>query len=131
MAENLPRTEAEWRARLSPEQFRVARQKGTEPAFTGEYWNVKTPGVYHCVGCGAELFDAATKFESGTGWPSFWAPLDPARVTVSEDRSHGMVRVEVTCARCGSHLGHLFEDGPKPTGQRYCLNSASLRLQPK
>lgn len=129
MAQIIPATEAEWRARLTPEQYRIVREKGTEPAFTGQYWNEHTPGIYHCAGCGAELFEAAVKYDSGTGWPSFWQPLDPARVHLEEDRSHGMARVEVTCARCGSHLGHRFEDGPPPTGQRYCMNSASLRLE--
>ena len=131
MDKPVPANDAEWRARLTAEQYHVAREKGTEPAFTGAYWNTKTPGVYRCAGCDAELFAAETKYESGTGWPSFWAPLDPARVRLVADHSHGMNRVEVVCARCGSHLGHLFEDGPEPTGQRYCMNSASLRLEPR
>lgn len=130
MSDTIERSEGEWRSRLSAEQYHIVREKGTEPAFTGVYWNEKAPGVYRCVGCDAALFDAATKYESGTGWPSFWAPVDPARVALHQDGSHGMVRTEVTCARCGSHLGHLFDDGPQPTGQRYCLNSASLRLRP-
>lgn len=131
MADPIHKTEQEWQAELTPEQYRVARQKGTEPAFTGVYWNTKTPGQYLCVGCGAALFDADTKFDSGTGWPSFWAPLEAGRLHLSEDRSHGMTRVEVSCARCGSHLGHLFDDGPRPTGQRFCMNSASLKLEPR
>ncbi len=131
MERSLPTSEAEWRARLTPEQYRVARERGTEPAFTGAYWDTKTPGIYRCIGCDAELFEAAAKYDSGTGWPSFSAPLDPARVTLVADDGHGMTRVEVRCARCGSHLGHVFEDGPRPTGQRYCMNSAALRLEPR
>ena len=128
-ADRLTRSEAEWRSRLTPEQYHVAREHGTEPAFTGAYWNTKTPGQYLCVGCGQALFDAAAKYDSGTGWPSFWQALAPGRLELTEDTRYGMRRVEVACARCGSHLGHLFEDGPRPTGQRYCMNSASLRLQ--
>ena len=131
MPKPVPASEAEWRVRLTPEQYRVAREKGTEAAFTGAYWNTKSAGIYHCIGCDAELFDAATKYDSGSGWPSFWAPLEPARVAQHEDLSHGMRRVEVACGHCGSHLGHVFADGPEPTGQRYCVNSASLRLEPR
>lgn len=115
---------------LTPEQRRILREKGTEPAFTGEYWDNHQPGVYQCRGCGADLFDAAAKYDSGTGWPSFWQPLDPQRVRLVEDVSHGMRRTEVVCARCGGHLGHRFADGPRPTGLRYCMNSASLHLRP-
>lgn len=127
--EKINKSETEWRRELSPEEFNITRQKGTEPAFSGEYWNTHEPGMYLCRACGQELFDAAAKYDSGTGWPSFWQPLGQERVELHQDRSHGMVRTEVTCAHCGSHLGHLFEDGPRPTGQRYCLNSASLRLR--
>jgi peptide-methionine (R)-S-oxide reductase len=125
----LPSTEDGWRRRLTPERYEVLRNKGTEPAFTGEYAFTKDAGVYRCAGCGQELFDASTKFESGTGWPSFWEPIDRGAVELHEDRSYGMRRIEVTCARCGGHLGHVFDDGPQPTGERYCMNSAALRLQ--
>jgi peptide-methionine (R)-S-oxide reductase len=118
----------ELRARLSPLQYEVTQRAGTERAFTGEYWNEKSPGMYHCVVCDAALFSSDTKYDSGSGWPSFWEAVDPARVTLTSDTSHGMVRTEVTCAACGAHLGHLFPDGPQPTGDRYCMNSASLRL---
>lgn len=125
------RTDAEWRARLTPEQYRVARRQGTEPPFQNAYWNSHRDGVYSCAGCDTPLFDSRHKFDSGTGWPSYWQPLEPAFVGETTDRSHGMVRVEVHCAVCGSHLGHVFDDGPRPTGQRYCINSASLVFRPR
>jgi peptide-methionine (R)-S-oxide reductase len=124
------KTEDEWREELSPEQYAVLRQAGTERAFTGKYWNCHDDGIYRCAACGAELFDSGTKFESGTGWPSFWQPLVSDAVTLVEDRTHGMSRTEVRCRRCGSHLGHVFNDGPKPTGLRFCMNSAALDLEP-
>jgi peptide-methionine (R)-S-oxide reductase len=129
--EKVKKTDEEWRKQLTPEQYHVARQKGTEPAFTGKYVSVKDDGSYRCAGCGAVLFDAATKFESGSGWPSFTEPAVADAVERHEDRSHGMVRTEVTCRACGGHLGHVFDDGPAPTGQRYCINSLSLELDPK
>ena len=122
------KSDAEWRKDLTPQQYRVLREKGTEPPFTGKYWNEHADGVYRCAACGNPLFDASTKFESGSGWPSFYQPIESTRVDAEEDRSLFMRRTEVHCARCGGHLGHVFDDGPQPTGLRYCINSASLDL---
>ncbi|MBL8479194.1 MAG: peptide-methionine (R)-S-oxide reductase MsrB [Sterolibacteriaceae bacterium] len=128
MSSRINKTEAEWRAQLTPMQYHVAREKGTERAFSGEYWNCKEPGTYRCIGCGAPLFSSATKFDSGCGWPSFTAPVDAGHIDEVVDNSHSMRRTEVTCGTCGSHLGHVFPDGPAPTGMRYCINSASINL---
>ena len=131
MSEKIKKTADEWRNQLTPEQYHITREKGTERAFTGEYYNTKDDGIYKCVCCGNVLFDAETKYDSGSGWPSFFQPLSKDGIEEEKDHSYGMNRIEVNCSKCGAHLGHLFNDGPNPTGLRYCINSASLKLDKK
>jgi peptide-methionine (R)-S-oxide reductase len=129
--EKIQKSDEEWKTELSPVEYHILREKGTERPFTGKYYQSKQDGIYRCAACGNELFSSDTKYESGSGWPSFWAPAAPGSVELKPDYSHGMIRTEVMCGRCGSHLGHLFEDGPQPTGQRFCINSVSLDLKSK
>lgn len=131
MAEKMNKSEAEWKKELTPEQYRILREKGTERAFTGEYWNEHRDGSYVCAACGHEMFSSEHKFDSGTGWPSFFCPVGKDKVATKSDQSHGMARTEVICPSCGGHLGHVFNDGPPPTHERYCMNSAALKFKPK